>query len=502
MTDNETKDEEPTIEDENLPVTAEAQAEVADEVLDDIPAAQEDDEDDFKFVEEPDFTIDHKGDCLYEVKVSIPPANERKLAADTFNELQHEAELPGFRRGRVPRKLVERKFAKAVRKDVEGKLVKAAVVKLIKEKNLKPTGVPEVDDYEKNDQRQADDPIAFTLKFEVGPRVDLCKYRGVSVERPLYVLQDKDTDDAIKSLQARYSVFDTVEGAQAADGDQVIISFKGLIDGAEFSGGAAENYPYILGSKRFFPEFEEVLIGAKSGDARTCQVTFPDSYPAEHLRGRTAQFEISINELKRLEVPELTDDFAKQAGFDTVVALRESISAQLRERSMAESNEIAESRALKSIIDESGFELPKSLIEHMSLQFYEDSVKNLRTRHVPAAKIDERDEALRAEAREEALNAIKSWTVLNEIAEAEGIEVTDDDFMLEAANLSKRSGVSMEAVAKYMGDEEHRNTYERRLLHTKVMAAIMQHADIADKEVSQEELDSADDHDDAENAGE
>ncbi|MCX5759791.1 MAG: hypothetical protein NTU83_15060, partial [Candidatus Hydrogenedentes bacterium] len=137
--------------------------------------------------------------------------------------------------------------------------------------------------------------------------------------------------------------------------------------------------------------------------------------------------------MKRRQVPELTDDFAKQAGFDTVEALRESIAGQLRERTMAESNEIAESRALKSIIDESGFELPKSLIEHMSLQFYEDSVKNLRTRHVPAAKIDERDEALRAEAREEALNAIKSWTVLNEIAEAEGIEVTDDDFMVEAA---------------------------------------------------------------------
>ncbi|MCX5759792.1 MAG: trigger factor [Candidatus Hydrogenedentes bacterium] len=287
MTDNETKDAAPTEEEENLPVTAEAPA--------DVPAAEEGGEDEFKFVEEPAFEIDHKGDCLYEVKVSIPPANERKLAADTFDELQHEAELPGFRRGRVPRKLIERKFAKVVRNDVEGKLVKAAVVKLIKEKDLKPTGVPEVVDYEKNDHRQADDPIAFTLKFEVGPRVDLCKYRGVSVERPLYIVQDKDTEDAIKTLQSRYSVFDAVEGAEAADGDQAIISFKGLIDGAEFPGGAAENYPDILGSKRFFPEFEEVLIGAKSGDTRTCHVTFPDSYPAEHLRGRTAQFEIALN---------------------------------------------------------------------------------------------------------------------------------------------------------------------------------------------------------------
>ncbi len=490
MTNNETKDTTAVAEDEIKPTSPET------------AESDKEGEEEFKFVEEPTFEIDYKGDCLYEIKVTIPPANEAKLSSDTFGKLQHEAELPGFRRGRAPRKLIERKFAKAVRGDVEGKLVQAAVAKLVKEKNLKPRGVPEVPDYEKNDKRNPEDPIAFTLKFEVDPRVELCKYRGIAVERPIYTIQEKDIETAVKNLQSRYSVFESAEGIEAQEGDQAIISFKGTMDGAEFPGGAAENYPYILGSKRFFPEFEEVLLGAKSGETRTCRVTFPDSYPAEHLRGHTAQFEITINELKRRQIPELNDDFAKQTGFENVAALRESLANQLRERTMAESNEIAESRAVKAIIDASRFEIPKSLIEHMSLQFYEDSVNNLRTRHVPAAKIEERDEELRTQAREEALNAIKSWTVLNEIAEAEGIEVTDEDFMAEAANLSKRSGVSMEAVAKYLGEEQHRNTYERRILHNKVIAAIMQHATITDKEVTQEEFDKADDRMGGESAGE
>ena len=450
------------------------------------------DEKEFEFVEEPVFEIDYKGDCAYEVKVTIPLANEAKLSEDVFKELQHDAEVPGFRRGRAPRKLIERRFAKVVRNDVEGRLMNAAFTKLLKDEKLDPIAPPAVDGLDREEERKPDEPITFTLKFEVYAKAELGKYRGVEVERPVCAISDDDVEEAIKGIRSRYSLFETIADGEAAEGDQVIISFKGTIEGEEFAGGSAENYPYILGSKRFFPEFENVLVGSKPGADLSCEITFPDSYSVEHLRGRTAQFAIKVSELKRRNMPEVTDEFATQAGYENVQDMRDKVAARLKEGAMGESNEIAEARLLKTIIDSSTFELPKSLVETMGHEFYEETVKNLKQRHVPPSELQEREEQLRAEAREEAVQAIKSWTTLNEIASAEGIEVTDEDFEQEAAAVSQRTGASVEVVAKYMGDAEHRNRYERRMLHTKVMAALMSYAQVTDKEVTREDMDKAD----------
>jgi trigger factor len=171
--------------------------------------------------------------------------------------------------------------------------------------------------------------------------------------------------------------------------------------------------------------------------------------------------------------------------------MRAKVAAQLQEGSEAESNEIAESRALKTVIESSTYEIPKSLIENMANDFYEESVKDMRTRRIPASQIQEHEEQLRADAHAEAINAIKSWTTLNEVVDVEGIEVTDEDFEKEAAALSRRTGVSAEAVAKVMDEDEHRNRYERRIMHVKVLQAVMSHATITDKEVSREEFERA-----------
>jgi len=480
MTDDETKDlSEPTEEPQTAPAAVTA-------------TEAESEEKEFVFVEDPVFDVDYKGECVYEVKVAIPVANERKLSEEVFEELRHELEMPGFRKGRAPRKLIERKFAKAVRNDVGSRLVKAAFLKLVKDQDLKPTTPPVAEGFAKPEERKPDEPITFTLKFEVQPKVELGKYRGVAVERPVYQVQDADIEEAVAGIQRRFAVYETVEDGLAAEGDQVIISFKGTINGEEFSGGTAENYPYILGTKRFFPEFEQVLTGARPGQTLSCEVTFADSYSVEHLRGRTASFELKVNELKRRNVPELTDEFARQAGYGDVQDMREKLAAHLRESTEAESNEIAESRLVKTIIDSSTFEIPKSLVDSMAHEFYEETVKDLRARRVPASQIQEREEVLRAEARNEAMEAIKSWTTLNEVAEAEGIEVTEEDFEKEAAAVSQRTGVSIENVAKDLGEEEQRNRVERRLLHAKVLATIMHCAQISDKEVTHEDLDKED----------
>ena len=447
-----------------------------------------DHEEAFEFVEEPVFEVEYKGECAYEVKASVAPANEKKQKGELLNKLQEEAELPGFRRGRAPRWLLENKFGKAVRGDATEKLVTAAFQKLIKDQKLKPLQSPDVEGLEEALDRPDDAPLTFTLKFEVAPRCELGKYRGLEVERPVRKVADADIEGVLMRMRERFALYATLADGAAQEGDQVIIDFKGTVDGVEFAGGSAENYPYILGSKRFFPEFEAALVGIKAGGETTCVVNFPGDYSSAQLAGKAADFTIKVSEIKRKEMPALDEEFAKMAGSESVQAMREKVAGDLAKRSEADSQQAAEYHALTKIIEDTSFEMPKSLIEEVSKEYYEQELKRLRELRVPGAEVEKMDEEIRARTREDALRYIKSFVVLNEIGEAEGVEVTDEDFEKEAEAIMTRTGMAMDVVNRYLQQEDQRDEYATRIYRQKAMAVVMEHAVITDKEVSEEEL--------------
>lgn len=448
------------------------------------------DHDEFKFVEDPTFDVDYKGDCAYEVKVVVAPANRSKQADTMYDEIRESAEVPGFRRGRAPRPLIERKFAKHVKAEVDGKLISAAFQKLIKDKDLAPIKMPDIDGLEALREQPQSEPLAFTLKFEVAPKVELGKYRGVSVERPVVSVDAKDVKEAIDELRGRYATFETADAkVKAKDGDQVIIDFKGTVNGEAFSGGSAENYPYILGTKRFFPEFEKALKGAKTGAELSCTVELPDDSPNAELRGKKAEFTINVKEVKRRSLPELNEDFAKQVGAENVDALKERIKKQLQSNSSEHSERVARARALDAIIEESKYELPKSLVEDVANGFLEDRARELVRQRVPADQIEQRREELLAQARKDAELEIKRMVTLNEIGEAEGVTVTEEDFETMAEDIAMRTGMRADVVSQYMSEEsQRRGSYEGRIFREKAIKIVMEHAKIKDKEVEREDL--------------
>lgn len=447
-----------------------------------------DHDDEVTFVEDPQFEIDYKGDCAYEVKVTIPVANEKQEAAKVYETLAEETELPGFRRGKAPRRLLERKFSKAVRGEVSGKLVTAAFQKLIKDKSLKPLKLPDVEGLEKQAERKDDEPLTFTLKFDVAPRVELSKYRGIQVERPVVTVNAEDVQEAMDELRNRAAVYETLEGGVAAHDDQAVISFKGTIDGNEFPGGSSEDYPYVLGSGRVFPEFEKALLGAAPGDNLSCEVTFPSDYFNPVIQGKTATFAITVKEVKRRRTPELNDDFAKQSGCKNLEQLRQVLEGQLRARSAAQSDAIAESRALKAIMDASSFEISKAVIASAVQDVEEREVRRLMSMRIPMDKIEERRPEIRKSAEETALADVKTLTLLTEIAEAEGIEVTGEDYEREIESVARQSRVRADMLAQYVESEGQRGLYEGRVLRVKAMALVMSHAEITDKEVPRDEV--------------
>ena len=460
---------------------------MADKELTTTEATEEEKE--FTFVEDPTFDIDYKGDCAYEVKVSVPAANATKQSEEMFDQLQEEVEVPGFRRGRAPKKLVERKFAKAVKSDVERKLVGEAFQKLMDDEKLNPIALPDVDGLEDSVERKDGEPLTFTLKFEVSPRVQLGTYCGLELERPVVEITDKDVKKAIDELKQRHAVYEDLEDGTAAEGDQVIMDFEGTIDGEPFAGGAAQNYPYILGSKRFFPEFETALNGSSVGEELTCEITFPDDYHGTDVRGKTAQFTIKVNGIKRRSLPKLSDEFAKQAGYESKDDMKAKIQEQLEEHAKTQSDRVVEANALKAIVEGSTFELPKSVITRLTNDYVREEMNRLQAMRVPASKVEEQMDEITKNAQERAVNTVKSSAVLNEIADAEGLEVTDEDFEKEAEKMADRYSASIELVQKFMSQDDQRSGYENRILQGKIMALIVESAKVTDKKVSRKELD-------------
>ncbi len=451
----------------------------------------------FEFAEEPTFNVDYKGDCAYEVKVVIPAANTLKQSAEMFEELQGEAELPGFRRGKAPRKLVERKFGRAVRGEAVEKLVSAAFRKLIKSEDLKPIDYPDIEGLETVHDLPADAPLDFTLKFEVAPRVKLGDYKGIAVERPVLEIGDKDVDEAIDSMRQRYAAYETVEKGKAQDDDQVIIDFTGTLNGEAFAGGSAENYPYILGSGRFFKEFEAALKGAESGSEVTCDVPFPEDYSSVDLAGKTAQFTIKVNEIKRKALPELDEDFAKSAGFDSVDALKASIKDDLQQGANSQSDQIAEQRAIKAIIEKSTFELPKSLVDSSAQVYQRQELRRLISLRTPTEELEKLEAQMRKDAEEHAIREIKGYVVVGEIARTENISVEDADFEKEAEAITARTGMDIDVANRFLSQEDKRSDYEERIYRKKAVAVIMDSAKVKEKKVTREELEKDEEATDA-----
>ncbi len=451
-------------------------------------AATEGEEEAFAFVEDPNFDIDYKGDCAYEVAVSIAVANEAKTAEDMYEELRADAELPGFRRGKAPKKLLVNKFSKVVRSEVEGKLVDAAFKKLVKDNDLKPMGVPDIDGLDGDEERKPDEPLSFTLKFEVSPRIELGKYRGIDVERPVVKIDDDDVEESISEYLKQSAVYESVEDA-AANGDQVIIDFKGTRDGEDFDGGTADNFPYIIGSNRFLPEFEKALSGASPGDELTTDVTFPDDYFSEDLRGKPATFAITVHEVKRQTVPEFTDEFAQQGGYENIADMREKVAERMRESSGSQSKAMAETNALDTIVEDSTFEIPSSLIDNMAHDQVHSELHRLAEMKMPQDQIDGQMDAIKEKAHEDALRNIKAMVTLYEIGEAEGIEVTAEDFEKEAETMSKSMGMEAELIARYISLSDQRSNYADRILRGKTLEVILANANITDKELSRDEMD-------------
>ncbi len=449
-------------------------------------------EEEFKFEKDPEYEIDYKGDCLYSVKVTIPAVNTKSQIDKNLEEVKEHAELPGFRRGKAPMWLVENKFGKIARKEALDKVITESVKKLMEDNKLRAFSTPQFEGLEELDKLPEDKDISFQVTFEVAPRCELGKYRGLELERKVLEADENMITERLELLRNRFAIYQSIPDAEIVNGDQAIIDFNGTIDGENFPGGSANNYPYIVGSKRFFGKFEEALIGAKVGETKTCEVEFPIDYTNKSLAGKKAIFEIKIKDIKRKELPALDDEFAKQAGAENLEDLKQKIKNEIENAISEETDYLLETSAIEQVIANSTFEIPKSLIEEVAKNQVEEQIQRMIQMRIPMSEIEKQREELEKDAKEKAEKTIKWYTVASEIAEAEGIEITDSDYENEAQSIQGRTGIDIETIRNYI-QEQGKDDVNDTILRKKVVKLILDNAKIETKTVSREEWEKTSD---------
>jgi trigger factor len=374
-------------------------------------------------------TVKELPDSRVRVDVDVDPKDVEGSINRTAQQLGQDMKLPGFRKGKVPPEMVlqrlgrETVLTQALESSLGGWYERAML-----ESGVNPVGDPKLD---LSDLPEEGKPLRFSIEVAVRPGAELGEYKGLEVGREEPEVPEEAVDAEISRLQEGFAKLNPVD-RPAKPGDAVLIDYEGKIDGEPFEGGAARDYLLELGEGRVLPELEKALEGANAGDDRTATVPFPDDYPAEEVAGKTAEFEVQVKEVREKELPELDDDFAAEASeFDTLAELREHISGQIREILDRQIAERFRESALDAAVAKAKVDLPKQVVDARAEEMWRRVERSLQQQGVDPDNYmqiqDKTREQMIEQARPDAEQALKREAVLEAVAKAEGIEITEED---------------------------------------------------------------------------
>jgi trigger factor len=392
----------------------------------------------------------NKGILTFEV-----PAEEFNQALDkAFKKVVKDVQLPGFRKGKIPRGLFEKRFGvEALYQDAVDLLLPDAYTKAIDEADIFPIAQPEVD----IEQIEKGKELIFTAEVEVKPEVTLGEYKGLEVEEETVEVTDEDVDSELKKLQEQHAELVVKEEGEVEEGDTVVIDFEGFTDGEAFEGGKGENYSLEIGSGQFIPGFEEKLVGKKPGEETEIDLTFPEEYHAEELAGKDATFKVKIHEVKAKELPELDDEFAKDVDeeVETLDALKEKKKEQLLEDRKQAADTAKREELIEKASDNVEVDVPDAMVQTELDQMMTEFEQRLQMQGMTLemySQFSGQDEAaLKEQMKEDAAKRVKTSLTLEAIADAEKLEATEEEINEELEKMAGMYGVDSEQLVQILG---------------------------------------------------
>ena len=312
--------------------------------------------------------------------IEVPAEEVEKAIESAYQKSKSKFSIPGFRKGKVPRKMIEKMYGVGVfYEDAVNSMIPGAYADAATESELEIVAQPEIDIV----QIEAGKPFIFTAEVVLKPEVELGKYKGIEVEAKDTTVTDEEVDAELAKVQEQNSRLVAADDKEVENGDQVTIDFEGFVDGVAFEGGKGEDYPLTIGSHSFIDTFEDQLVGKKVGDEVEVNVTFPEQYQAEELAGKPAMFKVNIKEIKVKELPELDDDFAQDVSeFDTLAEYKEDVKKNLEEKKKEEAEQQKEADVIKAIVEDAKMDIHEKMIKAQAQQMVEDFAQRIQSQGI------------------------------------------------------------------------------------------------------------------------
>lgn len=392
------------------------------------------------------------------VKLVIESTSEEFEAGlnKAYNKDKNKITIPGFRKGKAPRKMIEQLYgAEVFYEEAANTIIPEAYSNAAEESGLDIVSQPKIAVV----QLEQGKPFIFSAEVAVKPEVELGAYKGVEVAKADTEVTDADLEEELKKVQDQNSRTVSVEDRAVKDGDMTVIDFEGFVDGVAFEGGKGENYPLTIGSHSFIDTFEEQIIGMNIGDEKEINVTFPEEYHAEELKGKPAMFKVALKEIKEKQLPELDDDFAQDVSdFDTIAEYKEDLKKTLAERKSNEAKGKKEDEAIAKIVESSKMDIPEAMINTQVNRMVEDFAQRLQQQGLSIEQYFQYTgmtaEKIVEEMKPEAVKRIQTRLVLEAVVKAEDIQVSDEEFEAELQKMADMYKMELTQIKEFMGEYE------------------------------------------------
>ena len=411
--------------------------------------------------------------------ITVPAANIEDAVTAELRNIAKNRRFDGFRKGKVPMKMVAQMYGQAVRQDVMGEVMQRHFIETIVKEKINPAGAPTFAPVETEEGKDS----VFNATFEVYPEVELKGLENITVEKPAVEVKDEDVAEMLETLRKQQSTWVEVEEPVSAD-SRATIDFVGFIDGEEFEGGKAEAFPLEMGQGRMIPGFEDGLLGKKAGEEFSIDVNFPEDYHAENLKGKSAKFDIKLSKVETRELPELTDEFVAKFGVNEggVEALKTEVRKNMeRELKQAIKGRIKE-QAINGLVEQNEMDVPSALIDQEIEVLRQQAAQRFGGNPEAAAQLP------RELFEEQAARRVKVGLLLGEVIKSEELKADDDRVKALIEEMATAYEDPSEVIAYYEQNEQMMNNIRNVALEDQAIDAIIAKAKVSDKEVSFNEL--------------
>lgn len=412
--------------------------------------------------------LERLGACKVALKIEVPADGVTEEREKVYQELKKKSKIKGFRKGRVPREILEVHFSKGVEREVLERLISDAYRQAISQASIIPCSEPQIEGMEVAPEK----PLKFKATVEVRPQVNLGKYKDIKVPKKVRTVKARDIDKALERLRHRHAEFVTIEDRPARKGDYAIVDFEGMIEEKPFPGGKASNYSLEIGSNTFIHGFEDQLIGMNRGDQREIRVRLPKEHPAiemtkafqsseqserrKELAGKEACFKVVLKEIKAKRLPPLDDEFAKDlGGFKTLAELREKISQDLERFAQSKAQRDWENKVLDKLIENTPLDVPQIMVAR-EIDHLTAGVKERLRFH-----------------RELAIRNVKSFLILEQIAEVENIRATPEDVATRIARVARYTNQPPQSIEESLKRSGGMDGFRHQIRQAKALKFVL-----------------------------